>query len=94
MINITKFQIGKFGVTSGVIESLELALKNHKQIRISVLKASGRDRNNIEQMAKDIIAGLDVKKEKCDYKIIGFTIILIKKGSGSPKQKSKPKSKK
>ena len=75
MKKITRFQIGKFGVTEGVIESLELALKNHKQVRISTLKASGRNRENIEKMAEEITSKLT---EKCKYKIIGFTIILVK----------------
>lgn len=76
MKKITKFQIGKFGINPGVIESLELALKNHRQIRISALKSSGRNRESITKMAEEIISKL---KEKCDYRIIGFTIILIKK---------------
>jgi RNA-binding protein YhbY len=76
MKTITKFQIGKFGITPGVIESLELALKNHRQVRISALKASGRDRDNMKKMGEEIVSKL---KEKCDYRIIGFTIILIKK---------------
>lgn len=71
-----RFQIGKFGITPGVIESLELAFKNHKSVRISVLKASGRDRDSIQKMAQEIIEKL---KEKCDFRIIGFTIILIKR---------------
>ena len=75
MKKITRFQIGKFGVTEGVIESLELALKNHKQVRISTLKSSGRNRENIEKMAEEITSKLT---EKCKYKIIGFTIILVK----------------
>ena len=75
MKKITRFQIGKFGVTEGVIESLELALKNHKQVRISTLKASGRNRENIEKMAEEITSKLT---EKCNYKIIGFTIVLVK----------------
>ena len=76
MKTITKFQIGKFGITPGVIESLELALKNHRQVRISALKSSGRNRDSMNKMGEDIVSKL---KEKCDYKIIGFTIILIKK---------------
>ena len=75
MKKITRFQIGKFGVTEGVIESLELALKNHKQVRISTLKSSGRNRENIEKMAEEITSKL---KERCEYRIIGFTIILVK----------------
>lgn len=76
MKTFTTFQIGKFGVTPGVIESLELALKNHKQIRISALKASGRNSGNIKQMGEDIISKL---KEKCEYKVIGFTIVLTRR---------------
>lgn len=79
---ISKFQIGKFGITPGVLSALSMALKNHKQIRISVLKSSGRDRESIKTMAQEIV---DKLEENCDYKIIGFTIILIKKGS--PKKK-------
>ena len=81
MANQMKFQIGKFGVTEGIIECLELALKNHKQIRISVLKASGRTSDHLEQMAKDVTSRL---KEKCEYRIIGFTIILNKKRGVNP----------
>ena len=79
MKKTTKFQIGKFGKTEGVIDSLSLAFKNHKQIRISVLKASGRNRENIKQTAKDIVTKLREKNENCDYRVIGFTITLIKK---------------
>ena len=97
---VTRFQIGKNGVTPGVIDSLLLALKHHKQIRISTLKASGRNRENMEQMAKDLTSRLAEVKENCDYKIIGFTIILIKQSAsrqkvnigqkqGNSKQKSK-----
>ena len=75
MNKTTKFQIGKNGITQGVIESLSLMLKNHRQIRISVLKSSGRDRENIEKMALEIQKQLDIK---CDFIILGFTIILTK----------------
>ena len=94
MIGITRFQIGKNGVTPGVVDSLKLALIYHKQIRISTLRSSGRNRDNIENMAKDLTARLAEKKENCDYKIIGFTIILIKRSSGISKPKPKPKPKK
>lgn len=73
-----KFQIGKQGVTQGVLDSLLLAFKNHKVIRISVLKASGRDRESIRQLADQIIAGMD-KRYAYTYSIIGFTIILRRK---------------
>jgi RNA-binding protein YhbY len=71
-----KFQIGKNGITEGVIEFLDNAIKVHKTIRISVFKSSGRDRESIKEMAKEL-------ETKIAYpsvtKIIGFTIILRRK---------------
>lgn len=79
-MNISKFQIGKNGITPGVIESLTLLFKNHKQVRISMLKTSGRDRNTMESMAKDISTQLESKDKKnsFNFKVIGFTIVMIK----------------
>lgn len=74
---IAKFQIGKNGLTPGVLSSLALALKYHKQIRISVLKSATRDREKLKQMAQEILNKLPAK---CDSRTIGYTIILIKKG--------------
>ena len=75
-----KFQIGKNGITPGVIEALSLIFKNHKQVRISLLKASGRDRDSIESMALELSQKLSTSPEHKGYsfnhKIIGFTIIL------------------
>lgn len=72
-VGTTKFQIGKFGITPGVINSLKLALKNHKSVRISALQASGRDKNSIRAMANSIVSALGGNHK---YTIIGFTIIL------------------
>jgi len=79
MKRITNFQIGKFGITPGVIESLELSLKHHRQIRISALKSSGRDRDNMNKMGEELVTKLKEKKIICDFRTIGFTIIIIKK---------------
>lgn len=70
-----QFQIGKFGLTEGVIESLKLAFKNHRSIRISALKASGRNKETIKQIADSIKAKIGFP---CEYKIIGFTIAFKK----------------
>ena len=84
MIRQAKFQIGKSGVTDGVIESLTRLFKNHKQIRVSVLKSLGRDRENMKAVASKLESILPVKFR---YKIIGFTLILFRKV-----EKSKTKS--
>lgn len=81
-----RFQIGKAGLTPGIVESLNLALKHHKQIRISVLKSSGRDRKSIIDMADKIVSSVE---DSCEYKIIGFTIILIKKSESKIASKLK-----
>jgi len=72
-----KFQIGKNGITQGTLDSLSLVFKNHKHVRISVLKASGRSRESIEKMASELAASLSKNGEYYfNYKIIGFTIIM------------------
>jgi len=79
-----KFQIGKSGITPGVIDALLLAFKNHKQARISLLKSSGRDSNSMESIAEEICKGLQAKSGlNYKSKIIGFTIILRKSSSKS-----------
>ena len=74
-----KFQIGKNGLTSGVLTSLALAFKNHKQTRITVLKSFGRDRYTKIKLADQIAKELS-KTMNCtfNYKIIGFKIVIRK----------------
>ena len=78
MFTESKFQIGKNNITEGVINSIDQDLKNHNQIRISILKAATRDKAMLKQMAEEIIKNVNYK---CKYRIIGFTIIL-KRQSG------------
>jgi RNA-binding protein YhbY len=74
--HLSKFQIGKQGLTEGVIESLNNTLKNHKQVRISVPKSFCRDREELKKLARELTKKL---LARCDHKLIGYTIILIKK---------------
>ena len=69
----SKFQIGKNGVTDGVIKSLNQDLKMHNQIRISVLKSADRNREKLRDMAIKIAQSVGYY---CNFRIIGFTIIL------------------
>ncbi len=75
MKNVAKIQIGKVGVNAGVINALNNALKSHSQIRISMLKSSGRSKENMETLAGQILEKLNFV---CFFRIIGFTIILSK----------------
>lgn len=79
---LAKFQIGKNGVTDGTITSLVSALKNHKQIRISMLPSSGRNRDSIQKTALELESKLPFKLKS---KVIGFTIILVKLSEKSKK---------
>lgn len=71
------FQIGKNGITEGIVDSLILAFKNHKIVRISLLQASGRERESTEDMANEIVDRLTRKSEySYTYSIIGFKVLL------------------
>ena len=72
---LAQLQIGKNGVTSGVIDSTKLALKNHKQVRISVLKSADRGKQKMQEILSKLKDNLP---KKLKYRIIGFTIIIIK----------------
>lgn len=78
----TQFQVGKNGLTEGVLTSLALALKHHDQIRISILKSSGRTRDSMKDIAAKIEQGMHTP---ATAHIIGFTII-VKKGRSKKKQ--------
>lgn len=74
-MNQSQVQIGKNGLTSGIIENLKNAFKTHQIVKISVLKSGGRDRKKIKEMADKIPAQLG---KNYTYRIIGFTIIVQK----------------
>ena len=72
---VAKFQIGKQGITDGVIESLNNAMKSHRQVRVFVLKSATRNREELKKIAESLKQKL---KYKISYRIIGYTIIMIK----------------
>lgn len=72
-----RFQIGKNGASEGTINSLALVFKNHKQVRITALKASGRDKDSIREIANALSKKLSKLLPYCfDFRIIGFTIVM------------------
>ncbi len=71
----SKFQLGKNGLTSGVITSINNSLKTHKRVRINVLKSCCRNKEELKDIAEKIKSSVN---KKANYKIIGYTIILIK----------------
>ena len=79
----TTFQLGKNGITVNFISSLDSAFKTHRQIRISALKSSGRDKESIKATDKEIVSKL---KTNAIFKVIGFTIILRRVRAETPKK--------
>ena len=74
---MTQFQIGKAGITPGVLQSLKTYFKNNKVVRISVLKNAVRDKDKVREMAEEIKTKME---GNFDYRIIGFKIILKRRG--------------
>jgi len=67
--------IGKNGITEGTFELLQNAFKNNKDVKISVLKSGGHEREKVKQMAEEIINKLG---NNFTYRIVGFTIFVKK----------------
>jgi len=68
-------QIGKNGLTSGIIEVIKNAFKTREDVKVVILKAAGHDRQKKKEMAEQIQTELG---KKYTYKIVGFTIFLKK----------------
>jgi len=72
---LVKLQIGKNGITEGFIETLKVAFKKNDAVRISVLQAGTRDKKELEEMNKKLLAALGASYTS---KVIGYTIALRK----------------
>jgi len=68
-------QIGKNGLTDGTIEIIKNCFKTYKDVKISVLKSAGHDKEKVKGMAEKIQEELG---RKYTFRIIGFTIFLKK----------------
>jgi len=72
---IMHLQIGKNGLTDGVIEQARKMLEKEKAIKVTLLKSSTRDRKEAKELADNLISGLG---DKFQYRLIGYTIVLKK----------------
>ena len=70
-----QIQLGKQGLTDNFIETLKNNFKHHENVKISVLKSAGHDKNKIKEYSKEILEKLG---NKYTGKVIGFTIVLKK----------------
>jgi len=72
---ISQIQLGKQGISSNFLYTLESHFNKHDIVKISVLKSCCRDREELKKIAEKI---LDHLGTKYTAKIIGYTIILRK----------------
>jgi RNA-binding protein len=70
-----QIQLGKQGITDNFIENLKNQFKKHENVKISVLKSAGHDKNKIKKYSEEILEKLG---KNYTFKVIGFTIVLKK----------------
>ena len=67
--------LGKNGITSNFIETLKDHFKNHENVKVSVLKSAGHDKEKVKKYSEEILKELG---KKYTARAIGFTISLKK----------------
>ena len=72
---ISKLQLGKQGITDNFIKTIKSHFKNHKNVRISVLKSAGHEKSKVKIYAEEILGELG---KNYKIRIIGFTIVVKK----------------
>ena len=76
---MVSMQIGKSGLTPQFIEALRATFKRQDNVKISLLKSFSREREKVMETAETLVSSLNDKKFRYHYKIIGFTIILLRR---------------
>ena len=68
-------QLGKNGLTENFIATLKNHFEKHKNVKVVVLKSTGREREKVKEYSKEILEKLG---EKYTTKVVGFTIFIKK----------------
>ena len=72
---ISTVQIGKNGINENTIEIIKSHFKNHQNVKVVLLKSSGRDKNKAKKIADEILEELG---KNYTYRVVGFTIFIKK----------------
>ena len=75
MPKLAQIQLGKQGITDNFIETLKDNFKKHENVKISVLKSAGHNKNKVKEYCTEILEKLG---KKYTIKVIGFTIVVKK----------------
>jgi RNA-binding protein YhbY len=70
-----EMQLGKNGLTEGFVSTLKVNFQNHDNVRISVLKSAGHEREKIKEYSEKLLEKLG---NNYTARLIGFKIILKK----------------
>lgn len=70
-----KFQIGKQGLTLGIIEKIRTGFSGRNNIKVHVLKSAGHDKSQVKELGEKIV---DKLGRNFTSKTLGFTIFLKK----------------
>ena len=68
-------QLGKNEITENFIETLKDHFKNHENVKISVLKSAGHNKESVIGYSEKILGKLG---RKYTSRVLGFTIFLKK----------------
>jgi RNA-binding protein YhbY len=72
---LAQVQLGRQGITDNFIKTLKDHFKNHQNVKVSVLKSAGHNKEKIKEFSNEILEKLG---KNYTAKIIGFTIVLKK----------------
>jgi RNA-binding protein YhbY len=75
MLSVGKIQLGKSGVTDNFIQTLKEHFKKYRNIKISVMKSAGRNKEKVQEYSDLILNKLG---NNFSARNIGFTIVLKK----------------
>lgn len=70
-----EMQLGKNGLTENFINTLKVNFQNHDNVRISVLKSAGHEREKIKKYSEELLEKLG---NNYTARLIGFKIIFKK----------------
>ncbi len=68
-------QLGKNGVTDNFISTLKSHFQKHENVRISVLKSAGHEKEKVKKYSDEILENLG---KNYTSRVIGFKIVLKK----------------
>jgi len=74
-MKLAQIQLGKQGITENFILTLSDHFKRNRNVKISVLKSAGHDKQKVKQFSEEILSKLG---NNYSARIIGFTISLKK----------------